>query len=137
MLYSHNLRNVPQIALKETLFSNRLFWFYSRNIFFLHNMKQRKRNDFFFATPSSLFFFKAKLLSTSPSFLHKKCFITYGKYFFKKRDRKRFVPKNKSVSRGRAEIIKNTSDTQFSCLPQNYSLTSNKVFLLSQVLKHT
>ena len=97
---------------------NRLLWF-SRNIFFLHNMEQRKRNDFFLQH-LQVFFLNAKLISTPLLFfLHKKR-VYYVCYFFKKRETG-FVPKNKSVSRGRAEIIGNTSDTQFSCLPQNYS----------------
>ena len=82
-------------------------------------MREKKRKRFFFLQHLQVFFLKTKLISTSPSFLHKKGFITCAKYFFKKRDMNRFVPKNKSVSRGRAERIDETSDTQFSCLPQN------------------
>ena len=122
-----------------------LIWLSQKNIFWSikwplkvwgKNERKKTKTIFFFLQHLQVFFLKTKLISTSPSFLHKKSFITCAKYFFKKRDMNRFVPKNKSVSRGRAERIDETSDTQFSCLPQNYSWTWKKVILSSHTHTH-
>ena len=110
----------------------------SQILFFLHNMKQRERNDFFFATLylNSFFFLKEKLISTSTSFLYKKNYYDVRQHFFKKRDTKGFQPKNntkvllpnikkkgsknKDISRGTAEKIHDTWEVQFSRVPQKY-----------------
>ena len=126
---SKRSRNMFQNILLLELFI--LIWLSQKNIFWsikwplkVFGKKWEKKNEKdFFLQHLQVFFLKTKLISTSPSFLHKKSFITCAKYFFKKRDMNRFVPKNKSVSRERAERMDETSDTQFSCLPQNYSWT--------------
>ena len=99
--------------------------------------REKKCETIFFLQHLQVFFLKAKLISTSPSFLHKKMlYYAYAKYFFKKRDTKGFVPKNKSVSRGKAERRHNTSDTQFSSSPKIIHGHRMKYWLKSNTHTH-